>query len=326
MIVRKFLRLELANPDVPGDVTEMRFLLNASDIADRFSALVDLANRSPHEVVVAWGMSVGSEQLPTALYDLNSNIDSFNRLNTEGLNINHQVDESTLSRRILNAIHEEFERCSYHLYKENQERKRSSDPGYTEIIDYLENINHNVHLLESIVDKVTDKGSIKSYFTARLKKRDVDDFYDTPLKDEDYDLFTLDENFGDVYLNYATTGKNLHQIFVTEDVDMLRLGSVARPQQIITPGIIALFNSTKKTHDQELKRFNQWWDANRISAYGYSKNDKRNGLGFIKLGELYPTSPIDRFYDRSSGSFNEVRVVEYFCSYSRVMEMTTMDG
>jgi hypothetical protein len=303
----------------------MRFLLEPTDIAERFASLVDLANSAPHEIVVAWGMSVGRERLPAAVRDLNSNIEAFNRSNKHGLNIDYRVDEGTLSRRILNAIHEEFEQCSYYLYEQNQGQKMSHDPAFIGIIDHLESINHNVHLLESMIDKANDEQSVKSYFTARLKKKDVDDFYDTPLKDEDYDLFTLEENFGDVYLNYATTGKNLHQIFVTEDLDTLRFGNLARPQQIITPGIIALFNSAPKTHDEELKRFNEWWDRNRISFCGYSKGDKHNALGFIKIGALYPAAPIDRFYDMNTGSFMESRVVDYYSAYSRVEEMTWLD-
>lgn len=121
------------------------------------------------------------------------------------------------------------------------------------------------------------------------------------LAPEDYESFTVAENFGEVYLDYCHSGRHLWEALVSKDA--MALETNLRPQTHYGPGIRIWFGATCSP---ELLRkryidFEKWMEEN-------SRWIERNGIdpldpmtrnpGFGRLGKL-----CDDFLKRHSDRF-----------------------
>tara|TARA_R110002020_G_scaffold103752_3_gene243086 strand:- start:4311 stop:5378 length:1068 start_codon:yes stop_codon:yes gene_type:complete len=163
--------------------------------------------------------------------------------------------------------------------------------GLPQISASLNGINENVHLLESAV---ADFYNPKSYTSAWLSLPHPNQGR-VPLPDSVKNLFQLSSEFGDLFLGYATRGKNLCHIMKDNDVDLLRSGGSATPQQFISKGVLSLFSGDKKTkwsenknssEERRLKDFNDWFDKENLTELGYVRDSIDNCLGYIKIGKF----------------------------------------
>jgi hypothetical protein len=107
------------------------------------------------------------------------------------------------------------------------------------------------------------------------------------LKDSDYNLFTFERYFGEVYINYCEVGKPLFDVY--KDGDDVVTDNNIRPLRYYSADFTAYFydrdlNIIKKFEDGMSK----WWDQNesKLSKLGFIKNDPKNAMGNIPVAKL----------------------------------------
>ena len=308
------LRIDLAHRDDVADRRSMHFALRPHPITERFARLIETSGAAADGFNTSWSMGARVD-VDANVEALNHHIDAFNDGNLGTAVIDRRVSIDTVDRHDLNDIHEQFET---HL-KAHQAGRLDVVDGPPHVIDALHGVNLSVHRLEATLDKARDPAMVFSYFTASLA-RDGEPFTE-PLQDADYDEFTMEEHFGILYANYATTGKNLQHVYWTDDLDLLEAGG-ASPQRVLSSGVLAQFNSHPKDHDREWDRFTTWFEANDIARYGYELDDPRQAIGMIKLGRLVPTADTRQHHRRLRRRWDERAFVDDFAPYERVVGMT----
>ncbi len=313
--MRTRLRIEFARPDDSGDRVEMYFALRRTPVVDRFIGLVEAGNQAAHGFRTSWSMGAGEPPVAEHTDALNLLIEEFNASNLGAARIDTGVTVGNVTRRELNEIHEQFE---IHL-KASQAGRDDQVAGLDSVMAALNAINLAVHRLESDLDRAAQADQVFSYLTSTIEREGWVD--KEPLDDRDYDEFTMQERFGILYANYATTGKNLQHIFWSDDFELLEKGG-ATPQRVISSGVLAMFNSPRKSHREEYGRFARWFEENDIQRYGYKLEDKRNSLGMIKLGSIIPTADNERFYSKVRRRFDPKAFVNAYVAHSRVTAMT----
>lgn len=305
----------------------MDFELDTTDIARRFASLVDRANTEEFSVQSSWGMDVDQSRRQPVLKELNRALHTYNSCAGHAAPFPWPVSDD-FDQALLNRLHEGYE-VRYKRLSAGPGARSKSDPDpdgagkrFQITLQALITVNRCIHMLESMAE--IPKGSqaeLNAWFSAGL----VDSsgaVLEQPLRRDDYDLFTLTEEFGGLYLAYGIQGKNLHHIFLSEDVEFLKRGNVATVQQSVVSRVIALFGTVYKSHADELRRFHHWWDENDIDALGYSKDDPFNALGYIPIGRLAPLSDAERFHNRESGGFHEHGLVAFYNDFPEVESMS----
>jgi hypothetical protein len=97
-----------------------------------------------------------------------------------------------------------------------------------------------------------------------------------------YDEFTLDWNFGTMYMGYHTLGKDILAAFWNDDMDLFRRDEI-RPQRISSSEIFLFLGPESRGQMAGLR---QWWTANDLDKFGYRLNDPRNSIGYIPVASL----------------------------------------
>ena len=308
------LRIGLAHQDDPDDRRTIEFALRDAPVAHRFAHLVTTANESSEGFRTSWSMGAQPPDIAAGVDTLNGHIDAFNNANLGTARIDRRVTSATVDRQQLNDIHDQFE-GHQKAYQSGRSDMVSGPPG---LLDTLHAVNLSVHALESSLDRAANPDHVFSYFTTALVG---DGIVAEPLHDADYAEFTMEEHFGILYANYATTGKNLQHIFWTDDFELLETTG-ASPQRVLSCGVLAQFNSQPKRHDDEWARFARWFDDNDIGRFGYRLDDERNAFGMIKLGQLVPSADTRRHHRRIRRRWDARSFVDDFAPYGTVVSMT----
>lgn len=314
-ISSQYLKIKLGSNFNAEKKTSIYFKLLDIDIVNKYKWLVNESLKNKHYPChVSWGMYVDKKYFKYLKGSINNSIQYFNRFNPDGrkfeLSVNDEVGNETL-----NNIHNDYENLAnyYFQFKRPKDTKlRWKKAFHQNIIKHLNNVNNCVHALESIIQINEADSNINGWFAYSLCAP-IGDKIKIPLEEEDYDLFTMDEEFGDLFLGYATTGKNLYHIMKDNDIKLLDDGAKASPQRLFSANSLAIFSSYKKNHDKEMAEFNKWWDENDISDYGYTKNDRHNSIGYIKIGKYQPI-PVN-------SHLNETETVDYYSEFSVIEDI-----
>jgi len=323
----RHLEVTLAKPDSPDSQTKMHFSLLDLEIVSRLCESMEAANSENAPIRTTWGMYADSSKQSKLIDKLNYHIEEFNRLTRDDMEIPYRVD-GDLTRDVLNKIHDQFDYYYYKIVAMSRNTSNGIDSGQnmdrpSGVPKHLHQINSHVHMLESImdVDRYLQDGCVCAWYTMGFFRGFNYDYYKQPLQESDYDLFTLEESFGSVYLGYGRAGKCLFDIYESNDLAVLEKGYTARPAASVAAAFISLFGNYYKSHEDQLERFYDWWDRNNISQFGYKKHDKYNTLGRIKVGSLEPNQFIQHLYCSDTQCFDEVGVVKYYSDYSTVTGM-----
>jgi len=110
-----------------------------------------------------------------------------------------------------------------------------------------------------------------------------------PLLEEDYDLFTIDNRFGDAYLSYCEVGKTLTDVFEDDDHDVG--GEAIIPQRYYSSAFsVKFWDGHSKGY---MDRFNAWWDRNedRLAGLGFNRGDRHLSIGYIPVASIISDLP-----------------------------------
>lgn len=104
------------------------------------------------------------------------------------------------------------------------------------------------------------------------------------LAEDDYDHFSLDTKFGEVYINYCEVGKTLLDVF--EDQDDIVGDDNIRPLKFYSAEMMIQFFDSSLNNI--MPSFWQWWDSHtdHLSSLGFVKYDKHLSIGKIPVARL----------------------------------------
>jgi hypothetical protein len=177
-------------------------------------------------------------------------------------------------RQQLNVLHKHFEDLRGSVLNPSSYWQT----GNTILRAAINDLNLNIHRLEDILD-AKDHTVPWPHIVVTFSN-----FQRLPLQPDDYELFTTDTQFGEVYINYCEVGKALWNVYFDGD-DVLGDDNI-RPLRYYSPEmVIKFYDSTQRS---ELPKFWAWWDANaeHLSDLGFHKDDSNLSIGAIPVARL----------------------------------------
>lgn len=218
------------------------------------------------------------------------------------INTNLKLNENNLAwaeTDKLNRLHEDFETIMKDLTDRRNAKELSiPEEEWKALWLALQSINLIVHYNEKIT------GSIPSYLAK------VEPFYFTALKweetansevrlePEDYRDFTLEENPGDLWLDFGTVGKDLFHCFCTNDLELVQQQMVSA-QWELKPWVSYLWSRRTASDAQKFAgEYFKWIQENNLSQY-IDINDPKYTPGRHRLGNCisHDFSNSQEFYD-----------------------------
>jgi hypothetical protein len=187
-----------------------------------------------------------------------------------------------ITQEELNCIHGDFER---YLTLINQ-KKILPKNGKQAIEDLLQ-INLLIHKIENHhrLRKSVEAGQRESISCNFGFRFEGDQFFN--LEDEDYDCFTSDSVFGDIFCGYNTTGKSFVHCYYDGDTELVRSGGVRPQRTFSTEGFVHF--GPNGSGAELMEKMKDWWRTHRIDESGYRFDDRKNAFGLIRIGRLIQT-------------------------------------
>jgi hypothetical protein len=172
---------------------------------------------------------------------------------------------------ILNSLHKDFELMRGN-YKNSGEFYLSAP---LEVKKAIEDFNVTIHRLEDLIKSKDPKPRV--VITFEHTERHL-------LDDQDYDYFSLDINFGEVFINYCEIGKPIWDVY--RDDDHIVGDENIRPLRYYSAEMqIAFFHGTYKN---SIEKFWNWFDLRKefLNHLGFQKYDKKLSIGHIPVARL----------------------------------------
>jgi len=182
----------------------------------------------------------------------------------------------------LNVIHSGFE-LTYNVIFQRRTDK-SIETFDNRLVDdlnmHLNRVNNMVHALQALLNPGYQSQSASVLSNVCMTPV-------LPLDDEEYDMFTVERTFGDLFSSYGVLGKSLLHIATDNDIELLnQTGSDApTPQNIVTSGWYVW--GGRNLGLEEYDNFINWCEQNQIKQrWGIDPRDRKHATGYIKMGEL----------------------------------------
>lgn len=146
------------------------------------------------------------------------------------------------------------------------------------IVHYNENLTNNRGTVREFIESLKP-----AYFTA-LKWEEPHNSY-VALDNEDYKHFTLVEEPGTLWLDFATVGKDLFHCFCTNDKELVESRMVS-PQEELKPWVSYSWKSvSKETAEKTLNEFNNWLNINYYDSLLNVSSEPKYTPGRHPLGK-----------------------------------------
>ena len=187
----------------------------------------------------------------------------------------------------LNYLHHVFE--VYHGLYDQQSNNKFFSRAPVEVQEALGNLNIWIHRYETL--------NAFPRFVATWKYKPYRDL----IADDEFDLFTLHEDWGDLRLNYCEIGKTLYDLW--HDDDQYIAPDAFRPQHHMCSDFTVRFAEQSVAESQDIeKNIWEYFDKNKefFQSQGYKKHDAKLSLGSVKLGNLIQTQPKEQIIDMIS--------------------------
>lgn len=184
-----------------------------------------------------------------------------------------RIPNVDLTQDDLNYLHHIFE--VYHGLYGTQTENDFFVNAPVEVQDALGDLNIWIHRFESL-------GGIPR-FVATWKYKP----FREEIRPDEFDLFTLREQWGDLSLNYCEIGKTLYDFW--HDNDQHIAPEAFRPLKHFCFDFNVKFNNRPIEHFINVeKKVWEYFDANQefFHAQGYKKHDPKLSLGSIVIGKI----------------------------------------
>jgi hypothetical protein len=276
-----------------NDEFEIEFESYDNSISDRWSmALYDQCQRDNRiiEPDRLYNFPDGQWTEEMIVNELNSCIDVLNRYSQV---ISHRAFVG-MPQEQLNNLHHYFENLrggvlspgSY--YKSANALQRDCLDRYNVIIHRAENF-YSGHTKQGVYPRIVSRFHNRQRY---------------PLMDKDYQHFTFERYFGELYINYCEVGKPIYDVYKDND-DIVGEDNI-RPLRFYSPDFTCYFHNRSLSSIQNFENgMNEWWDRNDnyLTALGFTKGDPRNAMGYIPVGKLIT-------------KYSEQQLVQLICEYN----------
>lgn len=202
---------------------------------------------------------------------------------------------------ILNFLHLQFHKF--------QEETTDLNVGYNP----LHQLNVEIHALESLIECQLDANKPAWLSCVFHLVSDVP-IIEVPIDDQDlYKYWNYDEAFGDLVLGYHTVGKNIHQCWLSNDINLVKTGMV-RAQRTISNEVCLLFNPSEPPGQRAsyITLVQNWVRDNDLNQYIDMTQLCNNIVGAPYLGSLvenYTREDINSILEQCKVS--NVRLIEH---------------
>jgi hypothetical protein len=184
----------------------------------------------------------------------------------------------TITQDDLNYFHHIFE--VYHGLYDTQDQNEFFKNAPVQVQDALGDLNIWIHRYETL-------GSTARFVATWKYKPYRDD-----MEEEDFKLFSLKEDWGDLLLNYCEIGKTLYDFW--HDNDAYIAPDAFKPLRNFCFDFTVRFNekTNQEWADIEQKVWN-YFDQNQefFHQQGYKKYDPKLSLGSIAIGKIITDEP-----------------------------------
>lgn len=260
-MVNRYVHLTLANPDSRAEKLDLSFLVHNTDIARRWFELLTRACGTQEiydrQYFSCFPFGVSKEEF---LRRLNQRIDTINA-----------YQPGTITLRPGELIDQELNNDLHVFYEKMIGSVQNLTPFYREAPDHVKQailkFNTEIHGLESVIEADQKCADIKVAFLDTEK---------IPFEKNDYSLFSLERGFGDLAINYCEAGKQLYEVFKSND--HVVGDENIRPARLYSANFKALF-PIGQNPDRE--PFFKWLHEN-----GYEADSPLLSLGEIKVGRM----------------------------------------
>lgn len=188
--------------------------------------------------------------------------------------IPEEINASTINQELLNQLHKYFEEMRGGILGPGQYYLDAPSDVKRAIEDYNILIHRTEDKLNSTRRNI-NRPRIVLTFWNRVRHN---------LEDADFDYFSPDINFGEVYINYCEVGKPLWDVF--KDNDKIVGEQNIRPLKWYSADMMIYF--INGGFRKRLSNFWNWWDDNKeyLENLGFVKYDKKLALGHIPVAKL----------------------------------------
>lgn len=275
-----------------GEKKDITFTLLDNSVCNKLKTLLNDINNMDNVWTDYTNICVykDPEQQKVEKYEeLMENIKIFDDNNNNGYKFKNTFTLQEMSIESLNLLHSQFEEyltdfCEVmESNQHNLEKTVCFEKSYDCIVisNALNRVNNLIHFLEDIIAPRNQGSCSNGFLSTFLKSKPY--LHNISLDDHEYDLFTVNHEWGDLLLGYGTTGKSLFHIFKDNDLALLERGFEVSPQKCVTPNIMCLFGDNPNNyHDNFVK----WFNDNKVEEkFGISWS-KYNSSGYIKIGKL----------------------------------------
>lgn len=128
------------------------------------------------------------------------------------------------------------------------------------------------------------------------------------LSDNDFDYFSTNSNFGEVYVNYCEVGKPLWDVFKDND-DVVGDHNI-RPLKYYSADMSIFFGTSSM--DSRMHLFDQWWHRNEnfLNSLGFHKKDKKLAIGHLPVAKMVKDPALsDQYYIDEISKYNIISKV-----------------
>lgn len=182
-------------------------------------------------------------------------------------------ESSAITQDQLNYLHNIFEK--YHGLYDQQSSNKFYSQAPMEVQRALGDLNIWIHRYETL-------GGIPRFVMTWSGKP-----VRQPIQDSDFQHFALEENWGDLRLNYCEIGKSLYDLW--HDNDQYIAEEAFRPQHWFAFDFTVRFSThSKEYYMQTEQEIWKYFDANqeKFNQLGYHRNDPKLSLGSITVAKL----------------------------------------
>ena len=202
-----------------------------------------------------------------------------------------------VNQEILNQLHKYFEDMRGGVLSPGEFWNEDTKNIKKCISDY----NVLIHRLEDKQNNLIARPRIVITFKSRPRHL---------LNDNDFDYFSKNINFGEVYVNYCEVGKPLWDVF--KDDDNIVGEHNIRPLKYYSSDMSIYF--TTGSMNSKMHLFDQWWHRNEnfLNSLGFYKGDKKLAIGLLPVAKLVkdPTFNNQYYIDEISkyNTISKVRI------------------
>jgi hypothetical protein len=185
----------------------------------------------------------------------------------------HRPTVENVNSAMLNQLHMEFEAFGDRFKSGGEDHSVLS-----RVLGPFCQLNDAIHACEGAYAN-RDRGLEEAWWSIHASF--LPDLYDS-LSMDIYEEFTLDWDFGTLFMGYHTLGKDYTAAFWNSDDELIRRGEV-RPQRISSAEIFAYFGPDSRGQKEAMRR---WWQEKGLEAQGHAFDDPTNAIGYIPVARL----------------------------------------